>query len=250
MLPQFPVAVAVFLFFFPAARVSAAGDPVPAQQDVRKKVGDWVIFHVDIPKGVKVADVFLRTTLNKKAVAFWQPGKVLTVVDGKYSGRVAFSTDTSSFNISSLRLADGELYEVSMSPEEPAETVINAYRLSVFNINVTADQLANSSCSLALVCQAGMGPGTAVTYTWKTTASGPVLAHGPRLQVVMDPSDKDTSYTCMADVKAAQSKWDIAPYAQFCRSGVAGLFKPGFLACSYFAKALFLPVLVTVLMLP
>ncbi|KAJ6652409.1 hypothetical protein lerEdw1_011527 [Lerista edwardsae] len=224
--------------------------PCPPQQDFHKKVGDSVIFPVRFPKEVQVTELFLRTTLDKKAVAIWQPGNVLNVMEGKYSGRVTFSENPRFFNISSLRLADGELYQVSVSHEVLKETVIHAYRLSVFNINATADKLANGSCSLHLLCQAGMGPGTDVTYTWRTTDSGSLLARGPRLEVVLHPTDKDSSYTCKADRRAVQSQWDVAPYKQFCSSGVAGLLWPGFLACSFLAKALFLPMLVTILMLP
>lgn len=250
MFPFNPILVATLTFLFAAARVKCAEDPVPVQQNFNKKVGEWVLFPADVPKGVAIEEVFLRTALKKKAVAFWQPGKPLNVINAKYSGRVTFLEVARSFNISSLRVADGELYEVSVSPGEPAETVINTYRLSVFNINVTAEKLENNSCSLTLLCQAGMGPEAIVSYHWTNTASRAILAGGTKLQVIMNPTDEDVSYTCMADVKGFQSNWPIAPYEEFCRSGAAGLFKPGFLAFSSLATAVLLSMLATILTLP
>lgn len=111
----------------------AVADSGPTQQDFHRKVGDSVVLPVHIPPRAKFAELFLRTTQDRKAVAFWEPGKYLTIVDGKYSGRLTFSPHTNSFNISSLRLVDGELYQAAISPGEPTETLIGAYRLSVFS---------------------------------------------------------------------------------------------------------------------
>ncbi|XP_053133762.1 zinc finger protein 250-like isoform X3 [Hemicordylus capensis] len=226
--------------------VNVAADSEPAQTFVRT-LGGSVVFPLDTPKGQIVNSVTWMTTVRRGAAAMWLPGKPLTVMNSRYSGRMTFSEETHSLEIKNLTMDDGEIFEALLRTDKPDDIPLKKYMLFIFNISATEHKSENSSCILELECQAQVGPRVAVTYSWKETKSGITLSQNAWLHAIIRPEEKDRSFTCTAQAHRNQSAWEVVPYKMFCTpSGVSGLFEPGLLAI---VKAVLMPALLAIVTL-
>ncbi|KAM6434365.1 SLAM family member 5-like [Liasis olivaceus] len=197
-----PCTLLAFLLFHLAG---AAVAPVPAWKAV--SVGGSVTFPVTVPKGASVNNLLLRSSSRGEGIAIWLSSKVLTVVSTLYAGRVAFLEDELAFKIARVGLDDGGTYEVSTNMQS-SEKTLGSFTVAIFNITKRVNSLDNSSCTIDLLCEAGMGPRNKATYSWKDRDTGATLAQGALLQWIVHTNDK-VAYTCMAQILTTQGAMDI-----------------------------------------
>ncbi|XP_007429141.1 SLAM family member 5 [Python bivittatus] len=197
-----PCALLAFLLFHLAG---AAVAPVPAWKAI--PVGGSITLPVTVPKGASVNNLLLRSASRGEGIAIWLSSKVLTVVSMLYAGRVAFLEDKLAFKIARVSLDDGGTYEISTNMQS-SEKTLGSFTVAVFNINKTVNSLDNSSCTIDLLCEAGMGPRNKVTYSWKDRDTGATLAQGPLLQWIVHTNNK-VAYTCTAQILTTQSAMDV-----------------------------------------
>uniref|UniRef100_A0ABM5F3R0 CD48 antigen-like n=1 Tax=Pogona vitticeps TaxID=103695 RepID=A0ABM5F3R0_9SAUR len=212
-----PTFFVLFLFIFQVAR---AVDP---STNLSCNLTSSVDLKTGLPKGANFTVLTLHSLSRKKVVALLQANTPLQILDLHYSKRVTFVKETGAFRIHNLSLADGGTYDIYRQTSDSSTETLKTYTLFVFDINITATSLANRSCSLDLLCQAGVGTrASRERYTWKKTASGETLSQEPRLRLVMHPENSRDSYTCTAQDGVSQGAWDIIPYPQCSHSGATG----------------------------
>ncbi|XP_042295779.1 SLAM family member 5-like [Sceloporus undulatus] len=228
-----------FSFFFLIIHAASAVSPT---KNFTREAGSAVHLDSGIPKGASFFSIFLRSASFRRTLAIWIPGKPLNVLSSEYSGRITFEEDSHEFRIHNLTLHDGGIYEILMKKDEEVEESLRKYAVFVFNISVTASHLANHSCSLGLLCEAGTG-NKWVTYTWKGTDTGVTVSQDAWLRL-MDPKDEGDSYTCTAQAPGTQTAWSVTPY-KYCGafSGADGRLRLGLRTFSLFAFPLSLLVL-------
>ncbi|XP_033030228.1 uncharacterized protein LOC117061500 [Lacerta agilis] len=224
-----------------------ADSPTAAELDP-KDVGHTVSLPVVVPKGSTFSGLMLRSLgPPSKAVALWEQGKPVTVLDPRYSQRVSFLEQDPAFQIHNLTLEDGGSYDVSMLTQA-GSTMLNRYTLFVFHISIRGQRLANSSCNLNLLCEAGAGAKARVTYSWKNTNTGDTASDNARLHLTLNAQSKDDSYTCSAQALGTQKAWEVLPYESCPTSAAAGLSVAG-LFFYHIARAVLAPAVITVFML-
>ncbi|XP_026575974.1 uncharacterized protein LOC113449178 [Pseudonaja textilis] len=194
--------LAILLF----CSAGAASSPEAALKSVR--VGDAVTLPVTLPKGQKLTNLLLRDSLRKQAIAIWMESKVITILDIDYANRVAFQEDQMAFRIANLSLGDGTTYEISTSFSTPTPELLSSFRVAVFNITKRVSSLGNDSCYIYLDCEAGMGHGQRVTYTWKDTEAGTTLSQASWLTQLVHRNQRK-AYTCMAQTSTAQMSFSL-----------------------------------------
>ncbi|XP_034954491.1 SLAM family member 9 isoform X2 [Zootoca vivipara] len=236
----------LLLFTFQA---TSADSPTATHAELDPKgVGHSVNLPVVVPKGTTFSGLKLRSLgPPSKAVAMWEQGKPLTVLDPRYSERVSFLEEEPAFQIQNLTLEDGGSYEVSMFTPE-GSTMLNRYTLFVFHINITGERLANSSCNLNLLCEAGAGAKARVAYSWKNTKTGDTASDNARLHLTLSAKSKDDSYTCSAQALGTLKAWEVFPYASCPTSAAAGLSAAS-LFFYHVARAVLAPAIIAVFML-
>ncbi|XP_028566592.2 SLAM family member 8 [Podarcis muralis] len=241
-------AVAFLLLVFTFQATSADSPAATHAELGPKDVGHSVSLPVVIPKGTIFSGLILRSVgPPSKAVAMWEQGKPVTVLDPRYSERVSFREEEPAFQIHNLTLEDGGGYDISTLTQEGSKT-LNRYTLFVFHINITGERLPNSSCNLNLLCEAGAGAKVRVTYSWKNTITGDTASDNARLHLTLNAKNKDDSYTCSAQALGTQKAWEVFPYASCPQSAAAGLFASG-LFFFHVARAVLAPALITIFML-
>ncbi|XP_044278546.1 uncharacterized protein LOC123019606 [Varanus komodoensis] len=239
--------IALFVAF---ALLHAAGAVDPTY-NLARPLGSSVDFSVAIPKGTNYTFVVLQSTTRGEAVVLWEPGKSLRVLNPSYANRIVLLKDASAFRVHNLTLADGGDYEIVLrAPERLHDVPLRKYTLFVFHINITTEPLANSSCSLLLICKAGTGRKTRVSYSWKEQKSGITLSQGAWLSIVLHPADAQQRYTCTAQARGIQSALSVEPY-ECCphSSAVTGGATRGLPFHSWISRATLAPMAVALLLL-
>ncbi|XP_070622108.1 SLAM family member 9 [Erythrolamprus reginae] len=197
---------AVLLAFLLLGWAGAATAAEPSSMSIR--VGGDVTLPVSVPKGQSLTNLLLRASSREEAVAIWMDSKDITVLSLPYANRVAFQEDQMCFTITNLSLADGGYYEISTSFTSASPTVLSRFLVAVFNITERTSVLRNDSCYLYLNCEAGLGPGQRVNYTWRDGQSGSTLSRQPWLTQVVHSQQK-RGYTCLAQTPTAQSTFSL-----------------------------------------
>ncbi|XP_039174480.1 SLAM family member 6 [Crotalus tigris] len=195
----------LLLGFLLLSSAGAASSPEPTLKSVR--VGNAVTLPVAIPKGQSVTNLLLRAAWREEGVAIWMDSKEISVISTHYAGRVAFLEDEMAFRIANLSLGDGDTYEISTSFAAPSPQLLSSSLVAVFNVTERIS-LENNSCHIDLDCEAGMGPGHKVTYTWKDTKAGTTLSQEARLSQRVQ-INQEKAYTCTAQTTTAQSTFSI-----------------------------------------
>ncbi|XP_063173231.1 SLAM family member 5-like [Candoia aspera] len=170
-------------------------------------VGDSVMLPVTVPKGVIISNLILRASSRGEGVAIWMASKVLSVMSTHYSNRVTFLDKVPAFRIANLSLGDGGTYEISAN-FATSEMVLGTFTVAVFNITKTVVSLDNSSCSIDLLCKAGMGSKDMITYSWKDTDTGIILTSNVLLHWIVH-TNEEVAYTCTAQIPTTQSAMTI-----------------------------------------
>ncbi|XP_026547076.1 uncharacterized protein LOC113428760 [Notechis scutatus] len=196
------VLLAILLF----CSAGAASSPEVTLKSVH--VGDAVTLPVTLPKGQRLTNLLLRDSLRKQAIAIWMESKMITILDIDYANRVAFQEDQMAFRIANLSLGDGTTYEISTSFSTSTPKLLSSFLVAVFNITERVSSLGNDSCHIYLDCQAGMGRGQRVTYTWKDTEAGTTLSQVAWLTQLVHRNQRK-AYTCMAQTSTAQSSFSL-----------------------------------------
>ncbi|XP_015285051.1 PREDICTED: SLAM family member 9 [Gekko japonicus] len=218
-----PLSPILWALVLQAARLAPA--ELTPNQDLIYQAGDEATLSLEVPRGSNISNLLWRSSSRGSmgAVATWDPEFSLNVLDPSYSGRVTFRKESWALGIRNLSTADGGRYEV-LERREPSDLLLKKYTLAVFRIEATASHLADGSCSVSLLCEAGVGARTQVEYSW-----GP--GHpGSALQLTLRPDEKDKSYTCTATALGTRYSHKVTPY-EACSSATraAGLLAPALL---------------------
>ncbi|KAM3824790.1 SLAM family member 9 [Vipera latastei] len=195
----------ILLAFLLLSSGGAASSPEPTLRSVG--VGNAVMLPVAIPKGQRLTNLLLRASSREEAVAIWMDSKEISVVSVRYAGRVAFLEDEMVFRITNLSLGDGGTYEISTGFTATSPKLLSRFLVAIFNITQRIS-LENDSCHIDLDCEAGMGPGHKVSYTWKDTKAGTTLSREARLSQLVHPN-QEKAYTCTAQAPPAQSTFSV-----------------------------------------
>ncbi|XP_077173091.1 SLAM family member 9-like [Paroedura picta] len=206
-------------------------------QDLTYRVGDTATLLLEIPPGSNISNLLWRSSSrgSSEAVASWQPGTPLTVLNPGYLGRVDFLEGRWALEIRNLTLADGGCYEV-VELQDPLEVTLKQYNLVVIGISTTGMVSGNGSCSFSLECKAGAGARDRVEYSW-----GPGLK-GPVLPVILHPGDKEKSFTCTATALGTRHSLQVSPYEEACSSSSSATRAAGLLLARLLGPLLLLLV--------
>ncbi|XP_048356177.1 SLAM family member 9 isoform X1 [Sphaerodactylus townsendi] len=206
-----------------AARMGCAEGA--AHERLSRHADDSVTFSLDTLPGTNFSNLIWRSSSRGPihVVAAWEAGNIVDVLNANYARRVTFHEESWSLEIHNLTKEDGGFYE-AVELQGDSEVLLKQYTLFVFDFSVEESKSVNGSCILRLRCEAGVGAGNKVTYSW---TSGGVETQGSGLHLTLRPADKNQLAICGAVAAEAHQEFSIFPF-KYCPVGsrAAGLLAP------------------------